>query len=181
MSEKDNPDTDDDMALFRQAMKGVRPLQHDGIEPVRKRPRPIPKKRLEDEQQVLLDMMSDDFPVDEVENGEELLFARDGVQQNIIRKLRRGQISIEAQLDLHGYKVDEARQALSDFLHRVQSRGIRCVRIIHGKGHGSFQKKPVLKNKVNVWLRQRDEVLAFTSTPQVDGGTGAVYVLIRRK
>lgn len=181
MSDKDDNPPDDDIALFRQAMKGVQPLDYDGVEPIQKRPRPMPKKRMEDEQQVLLEMMSDDYPVDEVENGDELLFAHDGIQQQMMRKLRRGHISIEAQLDLHGYKVEEARQALSEFLHQVQHRGLRCVRIIHGKGHGSWQRKPVLKNKVNIWLRQRDEVLAFTSAPKVDGGTGAVYVLIRRK
>lgn len=181
MESKPPADNDDDIALFRQAMKDVRPLDYDGIEPLRKRPRPIPKQRLADEQQVLLDMMSDEFPVDEVENGEELLFLRDGVQQNLIRKMRRGQLSVEDGLDLHGYTVEEARAALADFLHRAQARDLRCVRIVHGKGHGSFQKKPVLKNKVNAWLRQRDEVLAFTSTPPHDGGTGAVYVLIRRR
>ncbi len=180
MSDDDNS-PEDDINLFRQAVKGARPLKYDGIEPVHPRPKAIPKKRLEDEQQVLRDMMSDEFPVDEVENGDELLYCRDGIQQQTMRRLRRGQLSIEAELDLHGYKVDEARAALSDFLHRTKQRGLRCVRIIHGKGRGSFQRKPVLKNKVNSWLRQRDEVLAFCSARPVDGGTGAVYVLIKRK
>jgi len=114
------------------------------------------------------------------ETGEELLHVRPGLQQTVIRKLRRGQYAIEAELDLHGATVTQAREAVDEFLGAARERGKRCVRIIHGKGHSSVGKMPVLKGKVNSWLRQKDEVLAFCSARPNDGGTGAVYVLLKR-
>ncbi|MBD3669260.1 MAG: Smr/MutS family protein [Gammaproteobacteria bacterium] len=176
----DRQPSDEDIALFREAVKGVQPLSHDKVEPHRSPPPPRPVQRERDAEQVMQDMMSDEMDVAEVETGEELLFHRPGLQTTVLRKLRRGQFAIEAELDLHGMRIPDARNAIALFLGNARSRGLRCVRIIHGKGHGSFQKLPVLKNKVNAWLRQRDEVMAFTSARSVDGGTGAVYVLIRR-
>lgn len=173
-----SPDNDDD--LFRQMMDEVRPLAQDKVGPYRQKPPARPIKRQEDEKQVIKDMMSDPLELDEIETGEELLFARPGVQANVMRKLRRGQCSIEVELDLHRMTSDEARQAIARFLPQMAQAGKRCVRIIHGKGHGSFNKMPVLKNKLNHWLRQRDEVLAFCSARPVDGGTGALYVLLKR-
>ena len=172
--------TDPNAELFRQSVGEVRPLSQDKIPPYRQKPPARPIKRQEDEKQVLQDMMSDLFEIDEVETGEELIFTRAGVQTSVMRKLRRGQISIEAELDLHRMTAEQARQAIAHFLHQMCSNGRRCVRIIHGKGHGSFNKTPVLKNKVNRWLRQRDEVLAFCSARPVDGGTGAIYVLLKK-
>ena len=96
-----------------------------------------------------------------------------------MRKLRRGQYAIEAQLDLHGNTVPEARERVSTFLRDMQTQGKRCVRIIHGKGKSSEGKLPVLKGKVNAWLQQWDQVLAFCSARPNDGGTGAIYVLLR--
>jgi DNA-nicking Smr family endonuclease len=115
-----------------------------------------------------------------METGEELFYCRSGLQHNVLRKLRRGHYAVEAELDLHGLRVAEARQALGTFLQNALERGIKTVRIIHGKGNGSLNKQPVLKGKVNHWLRQRAEVLAFCSARPVDGGTGAIYVLLRR-
>jgi len=172
--------SDADRALFRDKTSGTRQLQYDRVNHPGKAPRPIPAQRLADEQQVLDDMFSDETYADEVETGEELFFAREGLQQNLLRKLRRGQLSVTAELDLHGYIVADARIALTDFLKDCRRHGDRCVRIVHGKGHGSKQKLPVLKNKVNTWLQQRDEILAFCSARPVDGGTGAVYVLLKR-
>ena len=143
-------------------------------------PLPLPVKRIEDEQQVLQDMLSDPEEPELVETGDELFFARAGLQHNVLRKLRRGQYSIGAELDLHGMTVVEARQQLAAFLQAARQRNVRCVRIIHGKGNGSLQRRPILKGKVNHWLQQRDEVLAFASARPVDGGTGAVYVLLKR-
>ena len=142
--------------------------------------KPIARQCIADERQVLDDMFSDDFRPEDVETGEELLFSRPGLQNKLMRQLRRGQLSISAELDLHGYTVIEARQAVTEFLRDSLRHGDRCVRIVHGKGFGSKQKLPVLKNKVNGWLQQRDEVLAFCSARQVDGGTGALYVLLKR-
>ena len=169
----------EDAALFRAQIGPVKPLTHDKQLFEKKLPKPRPLQRLRDEQQVLIDMLSDDYDTAELETGEELLFNRPGIQHSVLRKLRRGQFSVGAQLDLHGMTVAVARVALGEFLHDCRHSATRCVRIIHGKGRGSRNKGPVLKGKVNHWLMQRDEVLAFCSAPRTDGGTGAVYVLLK--
>lgn len=176
---KDDDISPEDKALFRQTVGPVRRVRHGQASPNKRRPPPIPHKTRDDEQQVLRDMLSDDYDPAELETGEELVFARPGLQHSVLRKLRRGQYSVGAELDLHGMTVTEARPALAQFLLDCRQRHVRCVRIVHGKGHGSHQKRPVLKVKVNSWLRQRDEVLAFCSARIADGGTGAVYVLLR--
>lgn len=170
----------EDVALFRHAVKRVVPLQQDQITPVPRRPSPHPQQKYLDEQQVLRDMLSDGPDTSAIETGEELLFHRKGLQHGLLRKLRRGQFSVGAELDLHGLTVVEARDALGPFLAACRLSNARCVRIIHGKGYGSRRKQPVLKGKVNQWLQQRDEVLAFCSARPVDGGTGAVYVLLKK-
>lgn len=171
---------EEDVALFRRETHRVTPLSHDKVVPVRKRPAPLPRQTHLQETQVLQDMLSADFDGAEIETGEELLFARGGLQHGLLRKLRRGQFSINAQLDLHGMTVVEAHAALGQFLVHCQAINARCVRIIHGKGYGSRHKQPVLKGKINTWLQRRDDVLAFCSARPVDGGTGAVYVLLKR-
>jgi DNA-nicking Smr family endonuclease len=176
---KDNDKSDN--ALFRKAMQGVKPLICDKVPPIKPRPPPIPRRRDLDEALVCSDMLSDYYDPAEMETGEELLFVRPGIQHGILTKLRRGQFSIGAELDLHGMIVPVARMEVASFLCECQDYHIRCVRIVHGKGYGSRQKQPVLKNKLNKWLQQRDEVLAFCSARQIDGGTGAVYVLLKRK
>jgi len=175
---RDRPISSNERALFREAVKDVRPLRADRPEPDGPKPPPVPRQRERDDAQVLKDMLSDAVDPAELETGEELVFARPGLQHSVLRKLRRGQFSVEAELDLHGMTVVEARQALAEFL---QARPGRCVRIIHGKGNSSAGRLPVLKGKVNHWLRQRREVLAFCSARPVDGGTGALYVLLARK
>jgi len=169
-----------DRQTFREAVGDVRPLKHNNINPHVKRPAPIPKQRIQDEQAVIQDLLSDPVDLAELETGEELLFKRPGVQDSVFKKLRRGQFSIEAQLDLHRMTSIEARQAIVMFINQCQAQGVRCVRIIHGKGLGSLNKEPVLKGKVNHWLKQKDEVLAFCSARPNDGGSGAVYVLLRK-
>jgi len=114
-----------------------------------------------------------------LETCDELLFSRSGLQHKVLRKLRRGQYAIGAELDLHGCTVVEARNLLVAFLNSCRHEQIRCVRIIHGKGNRSLQRQPILKGKVNYWLQQRDEVLAFCSARPVDGGAGAIYVLLK--
>jgi DNA-nicking Smr family endonuclease len=169
-------------ALFREAMQGVKPLKCDNKVPLAKpRPLPFPKQRLLEEALVRTDMLSEDYDPAEMETGEELLFVRPGIQHSVFMKLRRGYFSVTAELDLHGMIVRIARTEVAAFLRECQNRNVRCARIIHGKGYGSWQKQPVLKEQLNKWLQQRDEVLAFCSARQVDGGTGAVYVLIKRK
>ena len=102
------------------------------------------------------------------------------MQHAVVRKLRRGQFAVEAELDLHGFIVPQARTALDKFLRDARALGKRCVRVIHGKGRRSQGKLPVLKGKVNAWLRQKDDVMAFCTAVPRDGGAGAVYVLLRR-
>ncbi len=170
----------EDQALFRRTVGAVRRIHYDRVEPVWRRPAPIPRFTHADEQQVLTDMLSDYFEPTDLDTGEELYYRRDGVQQAILRKLRRGQFRIGSVLDLHGMTVITAKAALALFLRDARRNSLGCVRIIHGKGKGSRHRGPVLKQKVNHWLRQRDEVLAFCSARSVDGGTGALYVLLRR-
>jgi DNA-nicking Smr family endonuclease len=179
MSKKDKISSEDKQ-LFREAVADAAPLAQQRVSPHRDPPPARPIKREEDELQVLDDMLYGDIDPAELETGEELLYCRSGLQHSVLKKLRRGHYATEAELDLHGLRVDEARQALTAFLHDALSQRLKTVRIIHGKGHGSLHKQPVLKGKVNHWLRQRSEVLAFCSARPVDGGTGAVYVLLQR-
>ena len=186
MSKRPTPPTDthelpeDDRALFQASVGPVKPVRHDCIEPALPRPPARAKFRERDEQDVLRDMLSDDFDPGDIETGEELWYARRGLQHRTVKRLRRGQFALQAECDLHGLTVVEARQTLAGFLQACLARGHRCVRVIHGKGHGSHQRIPILKGKVGGWLRQRDEVLAFCSARTVDGGTGAVYVLLKK-
>ncbi|MCK4743576.1 MAG: Smr/MutS family protein [Sulfuriflexus sp.] len=172
--------SEDDKALFLEQASGARKLEHNKVNHPTTPVKPIPVQRIPDEKQVLDDMFSDESYTAEVETGDELFFYREGLQQKLLKQLRRGQLSVTAELDLHGYIVADARIALTEFLKDCRRHGDRCVRIVHGKGHGSRQKLPVLKNKVNSWLQQRDEILAFCSARPADGGTGAVYVLLKR-
>jgi DNA-nicking Smr family endonuclease len=180
MIHKKRPISTHDKALFRDAVKDVLPLKQDKVLPFRRRLAPIPQQRQRDDSLVLRDMMSDAFEPAEVETGEELLYLRPELQKRLLRHLRQGKFSIAAELDLHGMNVPMARYALARFLGECERSNIRSVRIIHGKGRGSYHKEPVLKGKVNTWLQQRDDVLAFCSARSADGGTGAVYVLLKR-
>lgn len=171
---------DDGRALFRKAMADARRLKHDKIVPHRQRARPLPVQRWRDEQAVLTESLDPTSDMHEIEVGDELLYARNGVQQSVIRKLRRGHYRIEAELDLHRMTAQQAYTALSAFIQQCKQRQLRCVRVIHGKGLGSKEKRPVLKGKVNQWLARWDDVLAFCSARPCDGGTGAAYILLRR-
>lgn len=175
------PPPAEDIALFRAHVGNVRRLERLRAEPRLRRPAPVPRQTMADERQVMEDMFSDEYHPCAHETGEELYFARPGLQHKLLRKLRRGQYRVGAELDLHGMTVQVARQALVEFLQHCRECDRRCVRIIHGKGNGSRNRGPVIKTMVNRWLRQRDEILAFCSTPPHDGGTGAVYVLLKRQ
>ncbi len=172
--------TDEERDYFRRSVGPVTPLKHDKVSPSKRPPPPHPQQTRKDEAQVLHDMLSNHGDLCELETGEEVWFARPGLQHRVIRKLRRGQFSIGADLDLHGMTVPEAKQTLAGFLKQCGLQRSRCVRIVHGKGKGS-KHKPVLKGKVCIWLQQRKEVLAFCSARPADGGTGALYVLLQRR
>jgi len=117
-------------------------------------------------------------PEAEGETGEHLSFRRPTVSLTVFRKLKRGEISVRDELDLHGLTAVEARAALYEFLAEAASLDLRCVRIIHGKGKRSGHQGPVLKRKLGRWLQLRDDVQAYCSARPVDGGTGAVYLLL---
>ena len=172
---------DDDPALFRRAVADARPLKQDKRPAAPSKPKPVPLQRLRDERAVVASLLSDDYDPAEIETGEELIFFRPGVQLSVQRKFRRGHFALEGELDLHGRVVAEARELVAEFLRDCQLSGRRCVRIIHGKGNSSAGKLPVLKGKVNAWLRQKDEVLGFCSARPHHGGGGAVYVLLKRR
>jgi DNA-nicking Smr family endonuclease len=173
------PVEQDDLALFRAAVKDVQPLK-DAHFPHPQRPlSPWPRLLLADEARVMADAMTDLWPWDELESGEELLFMRPGVQHESLRKLRRGEWVVQSELDLHGHTSEEARLMVAQFLIACRKHNLRCVRIIHGKGLGSRNREPVLKLKLKNWLVQRDEVLAFCQARPVDGGGGAALVLLK--
>jgi DNA-nicking Smr family endonuclease len=170
-----------DADLFRRSIGDVAPLPTpDKALPSVPRPQPIPRQHLDDEQAALQESLSDEFNVDTLlDTDEALSYARNGIGPDTLRKLRRGHWVIQSQLDLHGMRRDEAREALGEFLRGAVRRGQRCVRIIHGKGLGSINKEPVLKNKVRAWLMQKDEVIAFCQARAADGGSGALVVLLK--
>jgi DNA-nicking Smr family endonuclease len=142
-------------------------------------PQALPLQREADERAVLLQALSDDFDVDSLlETDETLSFRRPEIGVEVVRKLRRGHWSLQAQIDLHGLRRDQAREALGHFIHESARRGLRCVRVVHGKGNGSPGREPVLKSRVRRWLVQKDEVLAFVQARASDGGAGALMVLL---
>ena len=172
--------SNDDLTLFREAVKDARPFTAPPVHSYKLKPKPIPKQFIRDEQQALADSLSDHYiPAHELETGEELLYLREGHSPDILSKLRRGHWVIQAKIDLHGLISDEARAYVSSFISDCKKRGIRCVRIVHGKGLGSRNREPVLKNKLRGWLIQKDEVIAYAEAKKQDGGSGAVIVLLK--
>ena len=143
------------------------------------RPAPEPFQRQRDEQAALQEALSDEVDVESLlltDDG--LSFRRPGVSQDVVARLRRGHWAMQAQIDLHGLRRDEARAQLAAFVRDCTRRGQRCLRVVHGKGHGSPGKQPVLKAKVQRWLAQCDEVIAFAQASGHEGGAGAVIVLL---
>ncbi len=177
-------ETDDDpndVQHFLRAIGEVRRLEHDQAELRLPAPRVRARvRRKDDEQAVLADLLSDPVNATDLQPGDELRFVRPGVGRRVFRNLRRGHYRVQEELDLHGLFAHEARSALVEFLNAARIDRHLCVRVVHGKGLRSRQQGPVLKGLVDHWLRQRDEVLAFCSAVPADGGTGAVYVLLKR-
>ncbi len=171
-----------DAHLFRQWAQDVIPLAPDNrVTLPATAPEPLPLQRWADDDAVLRESLSDDYGAEWLlETDETLSFRRNGIGPDVVRKLRRGAWTVTAQLDLHGLRVDEARTVIADFLRQCVRSDRRCVRIIHGKGLGSANRQPVLKEKVRRWLTQKEEVLAFTEARPHDGGSGVVIVLLKR-
>lgn len=170
---------DDDLSLFRNATDGVRRLRHDRAEAGSGKPAARAEQRRLDEAAVIQESMAADIEQIEWRNGDALRYRRPEVGERTLRKLARGGYRIDAEVDLHGYTVKEAREVLRDFFADCDHFQWRCVRIIHGKGLGSGHRGPRLKGGVDSWLRKMDSVAAFVSARQIDGGSGAVYVLLR--
>ena len=142
-------------------------------------PAPIPVQHQRDELAVMREAISDGFDVESLlDTDEALSFRRPGMGPDVVRKLRRGGWSIQKQLDLHGLRREDARDALSAFIREAHKTGLRCVRVVHGKGLGSPGKTPVLKGRVQSWLIQKAEVIAFVQARPAEGGAGALVVLL---
>ena len=169
---------ENDSRLFRDAVQGVKPLDGPQNPPERPKPRPAARFSRADRLAVLEESLREPPDDPTLAGGEELVFHREGVRQTVLRTLRRGGYRVQGEIDLHGLSVIEARQALREFLARALLNHWRCVRIVHGKGLRSGTRGPVLKGLVGSVLRKLDPVVAYVSARPVDGGTGAVYVLL---
>lgn len=163
-------------------MRDVRPLKRPRAR-VLDAPKPPPQARFTRADQVEVLRESLLPPTDEamLDTGDELHFRRPHVPEAVLVKLRRGHFTVDAEIDLHGLTGAEAKAALREFVSEGVARRMNCVRVIHGKGRRSGPRGPVLKNVVNHWLQRADDILAFGSARGVDGGSGAVYVLLRKR
>jgi len=170
--------TSEDSDLFRQTIGKVRPINSDKIiVKTDHKPKPYPKD-------ITLDLacpltLSTTHDLDNVGLEDSLSYTAPGLQNAVLKKLRKGYFGLDAEIDLHGLSSNTAKQQLLQFLHDCTYNGCRCVHIVHGKGYRSTNQQPVLKNNLNLWLRQHQDVLAFCSASPKDGGTGAVFVLLR--
>lgn len=170
---------DDDPSLFHAAVRDARPLKpHDRAVPARPRRPPRARFARAERAAVLAESLGEPGPFIDTQPLDELRYRRDGIALSVLQKLRRGGYRIEDELDLHGCTAREAPAQLAAFLASAQSRGLRCLRVIHGKGMRSGPRGPVLKQAVNTLLRRTDCVLAFSSARPRDGGTGATLVLL---
>jgi len=166
---------------FRSAVADVAPLSHADRRTLRPPPPPpVPVHSRRDERAALAESLLGAVSVeDALDSGEELVYLRDGMSRQVLRRLRRGHWVVQDGLDLHGMNRIAAAEAVAQFLRSSAARGMRCVRIVHGKGLGSRNREPVLKAKLRKWLPLRDEVLAFCQAPAAHGGGGAMLVLLR--
>ena len=179
-NKKEPTSNEDNVQLFREAVADVRPLPEEKrVQTVVKKPSPRPRHTDSSPKTDMSNLMSDPADIRDVEIEDELFFARSGIQHKVQRKLRRGEFPVEAELDLHGYTVAEAKIAISEFFTECSQRHYRCIRVIHGKGYRSEQKIPILKTYVAYWLKQHPDVMAYSSARPTDGGTGALYVLLK--
>lgn len=172
---------DDDEDTFAKAVRGVRRLTTTAPRPAPPKPAAVARFTRAEAAAVLDEAMT--LPTDPaiLETGDELGFLRDGLRPDLLRRLKRGQYAVAAEVDLHGLGREAARAALREFIVESTAHGLRCVRVIHGKGLRSGPRGPIIKHVVNHWLRKMQEVAAFATARPVDGGGGAVYVLLARR
>ena len=167
--------------LFIRAVGAVTTLDHAPRVSLSPQPaKPLAQQQRLDDVNVLRESLSDDFDVSTLlDTDDELSYRSKGISTDVTQKLRKGHWSLQGQIDLHGLRSDEAREALGQFIRDATKRGWRCVRVVHGKGLGSPGKTPVLKSKVQRWLVQKTEVLAFVQAKGSEGGAGALVVLLK--
>ncbi len=180
MSDKEPTDEEKDKDLFLEAVGNVKRMNKKHVLLKKRRPKPKPLQFLADEKAVMGELLSDPADPDILISEEHASWSRAGVQNTVMRRLKNGRYAIQGELDLHGYTQHEAREELIGFIHAARASNRYCVRIIHGHGLSRSDHKAILKPSVNHWLRQHSQVLAFCSAPPSDGGTGAVYVLLRK-
>jgi len=170
-------------ADFRDAVADVEPLARtERHAPAVPPPPPIPLQTRRDERAALAESLLGPVSVDDaLDSGEELVYLREGLSRQVLRRLRRGHWVVQDSIDLHGMNRVSAAEAVAEFLRSSAARSLRCVRIVHGKGRGSMNREPVLKAMLRKWLPRRDEVLGFCQAPAAHGGGGALLVLLRAK
>jgi len=169
----------EDRDLFHQTVGKVRAINTDKILPgPTAKPKPFPNKSAVNVHEQLSTLPLD-YDIEEVSLGDSLSYLAPGLQTKVLKKLKQGHFGAAAELDLHGLTSSDAKQQLLTFLHLCMQNGFRCAHIIHGKGYRSSDNRPVLKNHLNLWLRQHQNVLAFCSATPKQGGTGAVLVLLQ--
>ena len=170
-----------DRRLFLRAIGPVHPLSEVGrLLHTPHPPQPWPRQRCLDEQAVMKEALSDAFDAETLlHTDEHLSYRRSGLGLDVVRKLRQGHWALQGELDLHGLRTDQAREALGHFVRDAHRKGLRCLRIVHGKGLGSPGKTPVLKGRVQSWLVQKQEVMAFVQARPAEGGAGALVVLLQ--
>ncbi|WP_028604695.1 Smr/MutS family protein [Ottowia thiooxydans] len=178
---KNETQSKQDQDLFAKAIGATKPLRQTDRVVHRPAPAlPLPLQRERDEKSVLREAISDEFDASTLlQVDDHLSYLRPGLSPDVTSRLRRGHWAVQREIDLHGFRVHEAREALSAFLREVQRAGVRCVRVVHGKGLGSPGRTPVLKGKVHGWLIQKQEVLAFVQAKPLEGGAGALLVLLQ--
>lgn len=172
---------EDETALFREAVRGITPIRPASrVHRRDKAPPPVPVQSLLDGHEAFAESLDGVLSEEQaVEAGQEASYLRAGLGREVLRKLRRGHWAVQDVVDLHGLNRDGARLSLAEFLAGCLRRGLRCVRVVHGKGLRSPGREPVLKGKVQLWLLKREEVLAFCEAPRTQGGSGALLVLLR--
>jgi DNA-nicking Smr family endonuclease len=167
--------------LFQNAVGPVTTLQSKRRVDLRPLPpQPVPQQQQKDEKAAFLESLSDEVDISTLLHTDaQLSYARPGIGPDVVQKLRRGEWAIQRQIDLHGLRTPDAREALGTFIRDAHKHGVRCVRVVHGKGLGSPGKTPVLKDKVHRWLVQKSEVIVFVQAPPAHGGSGALLVLLQ--
>ncbi|MBL4670638.1 MAG: Smr/MutS family protein [Arenicella sp.] len=170
----------DNDSMVRLIGLGVKPLKQDKIAPYRKPADTTPRQRLLDDQRVMNELLEESDESSSFESGDELKFLRTGFSSRLLKKLRRGDYAIQDELDLHGLVAGDAKQETHGFVNECARDNVRAIRIVHGKGRNSADRRPVLKNRLIGWLSKNQHVIAVVSTPANDGGTGAVYVLLNK-